>query len=392
MLKLAIEAGLPLITVYTDDPVNAGAVIAAIAGVKTEPYSPALKTMIQKGGLYYCSHSDSLDYKNLYKQMSVRKAILCVINPPVTDSATFDAGIITPPASMIRAFVRKYCGGEHEDGLVAALSGLSFKEAIEVTRLAMAKHGEYSARAVGDIRRTFFGYVRGLQQVSTAFLYYAPNPALQNWLASSGRFLTEFDVPLLRPRGLLFNGPPGTGKTMGAKYLASELDIPLYHLDVGVLMSKFVGESEQNLNTALKQAEQCAPCIMLIDEVEKLFHNNTDDSGVTSRLLSSVLWWLQEHTSQVLTIMTTNKQSDIPPELYRSGRIDCELMFNLLEGEDTNKFAQELADKMSFILPLKMSELSVFTGAFSHADITEAVLSEMKRAYLSEQGCDTIPD
>ena len=343
----------------------------------------ALKTQITGSGLYYCMHSESLDYRATYTRMAGRKAVLCVVNPPEANSATFDAGIITPPPAMIKAFVKKWCGGAHEQGLLAALAGLSFKEVMEITKLAMAKHGEYSGRAVRDIRRTFFGYVRGLQQVSTTYLYYDPSTELMEWLKTGGRFLTEFDIPELRPRGFLFNGPPGVGKTMGAKYLAHELDLPLYRLDVAALMSKFVGESELNLQTALKQAEQSAPCIMLIDEVEKLFHNNTDDSGVTSRLLSSILWWLQEHKSKVFTIMTTNKEASIPPELYREGRIDSEIYFNKLSGEDAMRFAQELADKMSFIMPLDLSKVA-FAGELSQARVTAVVLDEMKYQYLTK--------
>ena len=221
--------------------------------------------------------------------------------------------------------------------------------------------------------------------LSTDFLFYDPALPLTQWLDESSRFLTEFDVPQLTPRGLLFTGPPGTGKTMGAKFLAKELDLPLYHLEVGTLMSKFVGESEQNLQTALKQAEQSAPCVVLFDEVEKLFHTGTDDSGVTSRLLSSILWWLQEHRSKVLTIMTTNKEADIPPELYRPGRIDSEIKFNKLNKHDALLFAKKLADKMSFILKLDLSTWS-FSGYHSQAEITKMVIDEVKHQYLKQQG------
>lgn len=385
MLSLAIKAQLPLITVQSDDPVNVGAIIAAVAGKATAPYSPSLKSPITKGGLYYCPHSDSLNYKELYSRMAKYKAVLCIVNPPGEQPSAFNAGVVTTPPSMIKAFVAKYGGTKHQAALVAALSGLSFKEVVETTKLAMAKHGEYTARAVRDIRQTRFGYVRGLQMVSTDFLYYLPATPLQNWLVESGRFLTEYDIPLLRPRGLLFNGKPGTGKTMGAKYLAKELDVPLYRLDIGTVMSKYVGESEQNLQLALKQAEQCAPCVILIDEVEKLFTTGSDDSGVTSRLLSSILWWLQEHRSSVMTIMTTNKSTSIPPELYREGRIDSEIYFNLLDEDEAMKFAKELADKMSFIMKLDLSDVK-FTGQFSHAHVTEIVRDEMKYQYLKQEG------
>ncbi len=386
MLKLAIKAGLPLITIYTDDPVNIGAILSSIAGYKAQPYSPGLKTALNTGGLYYCPHTETLDYRALYSRVAARKAILCIVNPPTAHPATFDAGVVTTPINMIEAFVYKYGGPKHKASLVAALSGLSFKEVVEITKLAMAKHGEYTARAVRDIRRTFFGTVRGLQMLSTDFLFYDPALPLVQWFEQSGRFLTEFDVPLLTPRGLLFTGPPGTGKTMGAKFLAKELDLPLYHIDVGSLMSKFVGESEQNLQAVLKQAEQSAPCVVLFDEVEKLFHTGTDDSGVTSRLLSSILWWLQEHRSKVLTIMTTNKEADIPPELYRPGRIDSEIKFTKLSIPEAIQFGASLGQLMVKKLGLKthggIYNTDFETDFVSHAEVTEIVISKLKHQYL----------
>ena len=285
--------------------------------------------------------------------------------------------------------MNKHAKPKHIPSLVASLSGLSFKEVTEVTKMAMAKHGEYTPRAVRDIRRTFFGDVRGLQMLSTGFFYYEPDSALQEWLTSSGRFLTQFDVPQLTPRGLIFNGPPGTGKTMGAKYLARELDLPLYLLDIAGLMEKYVGESEQNLRIALKQAETSAPCVMLIDEVEKLFHGSGDDSGVTSRMLSSILWWLQEHKSKVFTVMTTNKEANIPPELYRPGRIDSEIKFKKMDLISAVTFGQTLTKKMEKELGLVVMppQSSDFKGlSVSHAEVTQIVTQKIKMEYLKQEG------
>lgn len=223
--------------------------------------------------------------------------------------------------------------------------------------------------------------------LSTEFFYYQPAPVIQEWLEKSGRFLQEFNVPALTPRGLLFNGPPGVGKTMAAKYLARELGLPLYHLDIAGLMEKYVGESEGNLRIALKQAEQSAPCIMLIDEVEKLFHGGSDDSGVTSRMLSSILWWLQEHRVKVLTVMTTNKEADIPPELYRPGRIDSEIKFTTLKGYEIVDFAQPLAKKLAEEVGIQ-GELYwddiEWKNTMSHADVTEVLKQRVLEVYLSQ--------
>jgi hypothetical protein len=389
VLKLAIKAGLPLITVVTDDVVNAGAVITAVAGQKAQPYQPNLKPKIEQGQLYYITDSAKLDLKVQNQLFSQRGSTLVVVNPTEDTSAAFDAGVLIAPPSMIKKFIEKYGDDEHHDGLMAAMAGLSFEQVFQVSKLAMTKHGVYTPRAVRDIRRTFFGTVRGLQMLPTDFLYYKPDEGLTEWLTDSGRFLTEFDEPLLTPRGLIFTGPPGTGKTMGSKFLARSLDLPLYHLDIAGLMEKYVGESEQNLRIALKQAEQSAPCIMLIDEVEKLFSTGNDDTGVTSRMLSTILWWLQEHKSKVFTIMTTNKETAIPPELYRAGRIDSEIKFTTMPLQVAWSFEKELRKRMGLVLELEIPEVdykSYGKTQVSHADVTQAVLRSAKLAYLTKEG------
>lgn len=389
MLKLAIKSGLPLITVVTDDVVNAGVVITAIANQKAQPYQPSLKPNIEQGQLYYITDSDKLDLKVEYQKFDQRKCVLVVLNPKEDHTAAFDAGVLIAPPSLIAKFIAKYGDDEHLEGLQAAMAGLSFEQVFQVSKLAMTKHGEYTPKSVRDIRRTFFGSVRGLQMLPTDFLYYEPDLEVTQWLKRDGAFLTRYDEPLLTPRGLIFTGPPGTGKTMGAKYIARKLDLPLYHLDIAGLMEKYVGESEHNLRIALKQAEQSAPCVMLIDEVEKLFSIGSDDTGVTSRMLSTILWWLQEHHARVFTIMTTNKETAIPPELYRAGRIDSEIKFTTMPLQVAAMFEKELRKRMGLVLNLEIPEVdykSYGKTRVSHAEVTQAVSRSAKLAYLKKEG------
>lgn len=74
-------------------------------------------------------------------------------------------------------------------------------------------------------------------------------------------------------------------------------------------------------------------CVIIFDEVEKVFQSQSD-SGVTSRMLSQLLWWLQSHKSKVFTVMTTNDMAKIPEELYREGRIDQTIPFLGIESYD----------------------------------------------------------
>lgn len=97
-----------------------------------------------------------------------------------------------------------------------------------------------------------------------------------------------------------------TGKTLASKFIASEFGVPLYRLDLGAMMGKYVGESEASLNAALTQIDQVEPCVVILDEVEKIFQSQ-GDSGVTSRLLSQLLWWLPKWIDQKFFIMAQMK-------------------------------------------------------------------------------------
>jgi len=122
-----------------------------------------------------------------------------------------------------------------------------------------------------------------------------------------------------------------TGKSAASKFIANQWGVPLYHLDIGSLKDKYVGGSEAGLNAALSQVDSLGPCILLLDEAEKAFSSQSD-SGVTTSLLGTLLWWLQEHESRVFTVMTTNCRESIPKELYREGRIDEVMVFKGLES------------------------------------------------------------
>ena len=119
------------------------------------------------------------------------------------------------------------------------------------------------------------------------------------------------------------------------------LNVPLYRIDIGGTKNKYVGTSEANMLTNLHRVDQEEPCVVLLDEVEKIFvQGGGDNTGVVQTMLSQMLWWLQEHKSRVLTIMTTNNVKVIPPELYREGRIDEVLYFGGLIHDEAVPFVQ----------------------------------------------------
>ena len=121
--------------------------------------------------------------------------------------------------------------------------------------------------------------------------------------------------------GVIFTGIPGTGKSLIAKAAASSWQLPLLRLDIGKVMGSLVGQSEQNMRKALKQAEACAPCILWVDEIEKALSgtgsSNFSDGGTTSRVFGTLLTWMQEKQGDVVVLATANSITGLPPELVR---------------------------------------------------------------------------
>ncbi|HEY3963617.1 MAG TPA: AAA family ATPase [Planctomycetaceae bacterium] len=136
---------------------------------------------------------------------------------------------------------------------------------------------------------------------------------------------------LTRPRGVLLLSPPGCCKSAFAKSLGNETGRPTLVLDVGGLLGSLVGQSEQNVRQALRIADAMAPCILFCDEIEKALSgiNGQADSGVSSRLFGTLLTYLNDHTTDVYFIGTSNDISRLPLEFARAERFDGVLMIDL---------------------------------------------------------------
>ena len=126
------------------------------------------------------------------------------------------------------------------------------------------------------------------------------------------------------PKGVLLCGIPGCGKSEAAKATAKTFNLPLIQMDMGRLMGKYVGESEQNMRNALAMAEAMAPCVLWIDELEKGFSaaGSGEDSGPFKRMFATLLGWMQDKKAPVFIFATANDIGGLPKEFFRSGRFD----------------------------------------------------------------------
>ena len=151
---------------------------------------------------------------------------------------------------------------------------------------------------------------------------------LKDWLqvrvASFSEAAEAFGIS--PPRGITLVGPPGTGKSLAAKVTADVLGLPLIRFDVSRIFQSLVGSSEARVRSTLKLVDAMAPCVLLIDEIDKAFGGTVSgqqgDSGVGQRVLGAILTWLQESTAPVFCVTTANRSEYLPPELMRRGRMD----------------------------------------------------------------------
>ncbi|MCL5422905.1 MAG: CDC48 family AAA ATPase [Nitrospirae bacterium] len=135
------------------------------------------------------------------------------------------------------------------------------------------------------------------------------------------------------PKGILFTGPSGTGKTLMAKALAGETGLNFISLSGPMLFSKWLGESEKALHELFKKAKQSAPCILFFDEIDALVTRRgiSSESGAVERVSSQFFNELDRLSdlSQVIVLGATNREDLIDPALLRAGRLDFVLRFSI---------------------------------------------------------------
>lgn len=196
----------------------------------------------------------------------------------------------------------------------------------------------------------------------------------------------EFGVNM--PKGALIAGVPGCGKSLCAKVTAKMFEVPLLRLDMGKIMGKYVGESEENMRKAIALAEAISPCVLWIDELEKAFAGiNGSGSEVTVRLFGTFLTWMQEKTSPAFVIATANDITKLPPELMRKGRFDEIFYVGLPKPEERKKIFEIHIKKRrpQDMSKIDLDELVDSTNGYSGADIEGVVRDAVEDAFINKE-------
>lgn len=197
------------------------------------------------------------------------------------------------------------------------------------------------------------------------------------------------------PKGVIILGVQGCGKSLCARAVAGEWKLPLVKFDTSAVYDKYIGETEKRIRKVFQVAEGLAPCVLWIDELEKVFAGSGPDSasadaGVSSRLLASFLSWMQDRKAPVFVAATCNNVSVLPPELIRKGRFD-ELFFVDLPNrvERRQIFSIQLAKRKRTPGEFDLEKVAAAAKGYSGAEIDAAVQGALYTAYSEKKPLST---
>ncbi len=323
--------------------------------------------------------------------------------PPELGSLTTECELPPPSEEEVRTQIQAFaaeqqCPVEEETiaSLARALHGMSELQIEQVLRLAYQNDGRLDLkdrRLIIEEKRQFV-MRSGMLEFIDADVQLKDIGGLVNltaWLSRKAKVFEDLEraraANVDLPKGLLIVGLPGCGKSLTAKATAGLFKLPLARLDVGRLLGKYVGESEENMRRALRLAEAIAPCVLWVDEVEKAFSGVGSNGGdtVTTRLFGQFLTWMQEKKSAVFVVATANDISRLPKEFLRKGRFDELFAVDLPTSAERRQILTIHLEKRNHHQALINEFVLQNTAGFSGADL-EAVVSEaLERCYIEKK-------
>jgi len=273
------------------------------------------------------------------------------------------------------------------DLLVRNLVGLTATDARRLAFKAIKDDGVISESEMPEVMRAKYELlerdsVLSFEYETAKFSEIGGMRRLREWLnVRKDFFLDDAEVRLDPPRGVLLLGVQGCGKSLVAKATAAIFGVPLLRLDFGVLYNKYYGETERNLRKAFETAEVMSPCVLWMDEIEKGVAVQTDDDGLSRRMLGTFLTWMSERKKPVFVVATANDIVRLPPELVRKGRFDEIFFVDLPSPQNRRDILQIHLFKRSLDpAQFDLDALIEATKGFSGSEIEQAIVSAMYTA------------
>lgn len=200
----------------------------------------------------------------------------------------------------------------------------------------------------------------------------------------------ELESKGLKPASsIIFQGPPGVGKTMTANWLSQQLGLPLYVLDLTAVMSSLLGRTGSNLRAVLDYAKS-HPCVLFLDEIDAIAKKRSDESdvGELKRLVNILLQEIENWPNQGLLIAATNHPELVDPALWR--RFDLDVIFHLPSEDNIKKAITEFLgpdlDQFSHLVDL----LADSQKGESYSNIKRTVSRLRKLKLISPDEFDSV--
>lgn len=350
----------------------------------------------------------SIAFKNMYKDdFNVTIFIVSskLVIPEELEKLITIFDIPLPDLNSIEKIIENFCSDlnisidkDTLDHLSLSFKGLSEFEIIQILNLSYQNNGSIEKEDKELILEEKEQIIKKSGLLEIVKMKESINDIggleeLKKWLGNKAKIYKNLDKAIKfgvdLPKGVLIVGIPGCGKSLSAKAAAKLFEVPLLRLDLGKLLGKYVGESEENLRKAIKVAEAVSPCVLWLDEIEKAFAglgDNVSGNEVTFRLFGYFLTWLQEKESPVFTIATSNDISNLPPELLRKGRFD-EIFFVDLPKKDEikNILKIHLEKRKKWNKNIDIISLLKDMDDFSGADIESIVQETIENAFINNE-------
>jgi ATP-dependent 26S proteasome regulatory subunit len=285
--------------------------------------------------------------------------------------------------------------------LLQGALGLTLGEAENVFAKIIVKDERLSGEDVNEV----FAEKQQIIRKSGLLEYYATSenfanvgglPVLKEWLRKRATAFSaearSFGLPA--PKGILMLGVQGCGKSLCAKAVSTQWQLPLLRFDMGRMFGSLVGSSEENVRRAIAVAESVAPAILWVDEIDKAFAGSqgsgATDGGTTARVFGTFLTWLSEKTAPVFVVATANDISQLPPELLRKGRLD-EIFFVDLPARQERRevFGIHVRKRGRDPAQFDLDALADASRDFSGAEIEEAINSGLYDAFYAKEQLTT---
>ncbi len=342
--------------------------------------------------------------RETYKTIVITAPLLQLAPELAKDVAVIDFGLpqqhelselLDRVASELRENSRAHIELEAEARarLLQAARGLTLKEAENVLARSLVVQGKLD----GD-PRIVFSEKRQIIRKSGLLEYcdvqesmddVAGLEHLKGWLekrtSAFGEKAAEFGLPT--PRGVMLLGVQGCGKSLCAKSVASLWQLPLLRFDLGRMFSSLVGSSEENIRLALQTAENVAPVVLWIDEIDKALagcgaSSGSSDAGTAARVFGTLVTWLSEKSAAVFVVATANEIQQLPPELLRKGRFDDIFFVDLPSADERREiFRIHLSKRGRDPANFNLEELARSSDGFNGAELEEGVIAGLFEAF-----------